>query len=89
MDISFLTEETTEKIPVDSFTDEKKMSEIVNKLCEKRKILESKIANHNDINNENTLALLELIEDMGTFGIKEVDYQIFKAKETTEQQSLF
>lgn len=89
MDLSFLTNEGKEEAPITSFADTGKMSEIANKLCEKRKILESKIANNDDIDNQNTLALLELIKDMEVFGIKEIDYQIFKAKETTEQASLF
>lgn len=63
-------------------TDNETYQKIVSILCAKRKTLEE------TINQTNTGELKELIEEMKTFGISEIDYQkylVIEARKTSTQ----
>ena len=80
MDI-FLQEEHTDKIiPKDTDTD--KFQKIVSILCEKRRLIEESLARA----EQTTLVelhqkLQELIDEMKSFGISEIDYQKYLAQQ--------
>ena len=64
--------------PTTSFSNEAKNKEIKEKLCNKRMLLELEIENPSLENRPEKLSdLLHLKNAMKTFGISEIDYQIY------------
>lgn len=62
---------------------------IKQKLCEKRKLLESALQSPDGTTREESaLALLQLKESMVVIGISEIDYQAYLEKESVEDQVL-
>lgn len=81
MNFDFLKQQETET-PL--FTDAKKVEEIKEKLCKKRFSLELEIESAEPLlRKEKDISLLELKKDMHAFGVSEIDYQIFLAKNNT------
>lgn len=57
-------------------TDAEKFQKIVNILCSKRKKIEDSIEKEgNNATDDERLELRNLVEEMKTFGISEIDYQ--------------
>lgn len=68
MDMNLFSQNTPSPI-ISTNTNDDKFQKIVTVLCEKRKKLEESTL------DEDKVALLELVEEMKTFGISEIDYQ--------------
>jgi hypothetical protein len=63
------------------FDDASKVQEIKDKLCKKRLDLESQSSTIKPESlQEYTLSLIELKKDMEAFGVSEIDYQVYLAK---------
>lgn len=79
MDINIFPQQHTTDI-ISKETDADKFQKIFSILCDKRKKLEESLTapdqTHKD---ENEQVLKELIEEMKTFGISEIDYQKYLA----------
>ena len=73
--------------PIDQEIDANKFQKIAGILCEKRRLLEEKVTlPASSSQQEDTQSLQELIEEMRTFGISEIDYQkhlVLQAKSDT------
>lgn len=83
MDFSELLQSPNNDNPIIQETiDPEKYTKILTTLCEKRKVLESKLAIQDlSTREEDTIALLQLKKDMGLFGITEITYQAYLVKQ--------
>lgn len=83
MNFTFLPNQSSgNNDPVTFLKDGGKYEDIKNKLCEKRKNLEQKIATSTDNErDECALDLMRLKESMRTFGVDEIVYQAYREKE--------
>lgn len=74
----------------DIFTRDNKWEEIKNKLCLKRKSLEEQAHDQTKTATERedfALELMRLKESMTTFGITEIDYQVYLAQQNKNSTS--
>jgi hypothetical protein len=68
------------------FDDAGKVQEIKEKLCKKRADLEAEVVNIPPSSlTEYTLSLIELKKDMVSFGVSEIDYQIYLASQNEKE----
>lgn len=82
MDLNIFNKSNTSKNVAGTFSDTSKVQEITEKLCAKRKLLEEKIKSSQDVEKDTyALELLDLENSMRTFGISEIDYHIYLAKQ--------
>lgn len=82
MDLNIFNKLNTTNDITGTFSDTSKVNVIVEKLCEKRRIIEEKIKTCDDsLLREFVTELLEIKKDMTTFGISEIDYQVYLLKE--------
>lgn len=85
---SLLSDNQSSPSIIEAGIDPEKHAKILATLCEKRKTFEQTIAikEPND-NGETVIALMQLKNDMALFGISEIDYQAYLAKDTTQRSS--
>lgn len=81
MDINLFSQNNTTNPIISVDTDAEKFQKIVTLLCEKRKKLEETPS------EENNSTLQELIVEMKTFGISEIDYQKYLALQNKSKSS--
>lgn len=82
MDLNLFMQPEPTSLPLDSFLDTNKIKEILEKLYEKRKVLEENIKICDETTREiYSLELLEIEKDMKTLGVSEIDYEIYIASQ--------
>ncbi|MBP6948524.1 MAG: hypothetical protein KBC41_04185 [Candidatus Pacebacteria bacterium] len=81
MSFDIFTQSNSNEDPLRAFVDPVKVKEITEKLCSKRKETEDALKNCSDSEKDSlALKLLEQQNDMRTFGVTEIDYQVYLAK---------
>lgn len=90
MGLDFSLNEPSKDSPVSIFKeDAARFESIKQKLCEKRKLLESGMQSPDQSTREQSaLDLIQLKESMGIIGISEIDYQAYLVKEASQDQVL-
>ncbi|MCF7843989.1 hypothetical protein K9M47_03785 [Candidatus Gracilibacteria bacterium] len=79
MDLNIFQQKNNSEI-ISKSTDTDKLLKITSILCDKRKVLEKTLTEADNTNkSEDEQTLRELIEEMKTFGISEIDYQKYLA----------
>lgn len=85
MDLSsLLSDNQSSPSIIEEAIDPQKHAKILATLCEKRKLFEQTIADkESNDGGETVIALMQLKNDMALFGISEIDYQAYLAKDIT------
>lgn len=87
---SLITGENQKNNIIEKGADVSKYTAIAEKLCSKRMLLEHTLAQDLPLSeHEETLSSLTLLkESMATFGISEIDYQAYRAKNAADEEQL-
>lgn len=91
MDLALFANNQQENSIIQKDADPDKYATIVAKLCAKRKNLELSLNNTDltsEAREESALSLLQLKSSMATFGVSEIDYHAYLAKEEQGDQQL-